>query len=96
MTDPPYGGGGSGSDGAAEGDLMLGLGDLDLSKLSREDKLSLECEVLKIAWVPTPPGATFCEHFWGETINIMVKKVVYLYLLLGSTKKLIFLVVYGH
>ena len=72
MTDPPYGGGGggSGSDGAAEGDLMLGLGDLDLSQLSHEDKMRLECEVLKIAWVPTPPGATLCEYFWGETIHV--------------------------
>ena len=72
MTDPPYGGGG-GSDGAAEDDLMLGLGDLDVSKLSHEDKLGLECKVLKMTWVPTPPGATFCEHFWGETISSFKK-----------------------
>ena len=71
MTDPPYGGGGgSGSDGAAaEGDLMLGLGDLDLSQLSHEDRMHMECEVLKMSWVPTPPGATLCEYFWGETIS---------------------------
>ena len=77
MTDPPFGGGGGGGggggDGLEGGDLGFGLGDLDMSSLSHEDRVQLECAFLKETWAP-PPGEDrvgFCEPYSGKTDSVL-------------------------